>query len=438
VKWDSLQNTTCPHPGLSDEKSSLSGDSLEFSLSYLCDGKSVCSSLSQLVKNWQSDKRFRDRFSPATQRRVKEILTIVSRGPGALLYRKYNPDLSENCSAFSFLPLTCSSQKLILTDEKQPVPHCEYVVASLLGNLLGITPDYKRYKKSGSCIPNLQVIEMVQKNCQSMNLEVLRLVYFDVWNELITEQFDQIDLADPFLKWLGNEDLYRLRMKQKRDLRNLSQEEICRTFTFFFQTLPEYQRTGKEEKSSSSWAQFALKKLNYLGANYISPDFIETLLINLFPSLTDKVNREMIYILAIALNLSFFVLSFFVSWKVFLLLYPEGRSYLIRMFNDPLLATSFVVSLALAGISPDVIVSFIQQLSQFLGVSIPQTTALQTIGQISKELFLSQVQKISLDQLPAVYRDKIRANLDFPRPLRDALQKVDEKLRVLQQQKSSS
>lgn len=423
IDWLKLQ-APCEGVGGGVGTESKSKAKTELNITYHCAEKDVCISIPELLKRW-GDVKFRDRFPPADRRRVTDIHNTLSKGQ-IPLFQKYNPDIHENCLAFSFLPVSCAMQKVML--ESKEVPFCTYVIASLLSNLFGLTSSYTRYRVTAECIPNIQIIQSIVKKCNEMDIEVLRVVYFDIWNDVIAQRFDQLEIDDRFQKWLAKEDHYHLTQTQRYRIQDFTKQEICQKFQILLRELKIITEGGPV--SEQTWTEYALEKLDYLGANYISPFVIEMFLRNLFPD--QEFSSQVINVLAICFNLSLFLLSFYLSWKVFLLLYPEGRQYLMKMFSDPVLATSFVLSLSLAGIPGGTLISYIYNVAQYLNLPIPSTFAADVASKITQNVLASKLRTVNLDKMPSNFKENLRTLApEFPRPFLDGLKYIDEQLESL-------
>ena len=334
IDWLSLQ-AICPVRAKSEDPKNH--------VHYVCDNKRMCTTFDELIQAWDKDKKFEFRFPPEERRRIRQIRTTLEKT--TVRFQTYNVDVAENCLAFSFLPVSCRARRILLdASQTKDVGLCTYVVSSVLSDIFGLTSPYLRSRATAQCVLNETILKEMKDRCNTFDVNYLRLLSIDILVDVLSSMMDRVEFTHPFQRWLALEDFHKLVDWNRQKAATKEKKQLCDEITFLFSLSERYLQVG------ISWygrmAKRGLLFLQLVGATYVDASVVRKVVLYAATAPSD----ELIDTLTFSLNFTLYLLRFWLSWKVFLLLYPDGRRFLEKILRDPVQLASFVLSLFALGV----------------------------------------------------------------------------------------
>jgi hypothetical protein len=278
-----------------------------------------------------------------------------------------------------------------------------------------------------------------------MEVEQVRIVYLDVFIDVLSSFFDHTEISQPLERWLAIEDFHKVIDWKRVQVTKMSHTNLCSEMKSLFTLSNRYLSLTQK---SGTWYGRLVKRgllfLEFLGATYVHP----TVVAKLVSVLIKERSEEMIDSITFVINASLYLLRFWLSWKVFLLLYPDGREFLKKVLKDPLQLITVVISLLALGIPSDYLASYLVTVIDYLGISDfatkiwPTINLPEVIAGLTNSTLEDITRSLNLEQLGITpsYREQISQQYSKYTArgyLQAALKKLDDQLKKLSQPTST-
>lgn len=280
--------------------------------------KRQCWDVVKLRKRIKNNKKFASGFSESQLVRIDKMWKATRASEDIL-----------PCNILS------NSEKLCTSNDR-----CTYNTRSLVNALLGRNTKYD----DGECYIAPEFLEKVSQSCEKRETKTLYAMMDDINHNILQKEiatlYMDVDDPDKFMT-----DMWKVKDAMAKTTRKMSRKQLC----------SEIHEYGTKKSSRFSWKRTGeLMELSLTKLGIVNRYITFAVMWKIVGLVKIKLTKLVVRVMTHVMNLVLFIYeNLFVSWGIWLVVFPGGRALVKKMANDPTLALLFLASFMFIGLKSD-------------------------------------------------------------------------------------